>query len=94
MCSIVPQPITFATDGVLERPPLPGLYIKDVGDISLPLCESQAKEIIEMVKDNSDDPSVEERYDIFNEIKKKFLLALRLSWSELNLKMQWQVSVY
>ncbi|XP_066913950.1 uncharacterized protein [Clytia hemisphaerica] len=61
MCSIVPQPITFATDGVLERPPLPGLYIKDVGDISLPLCESQAKEIIEMVKDNSDDPSVEER---------------------------------
>lgn len=38
----------FATDGVIERSPFPGLNIHGVGPISLPLCDGQAKKIIEV----------------------------------------------
>ena len=42
--SIYDNPASFAYDGAIERPPLPGLHIHGMrGPISLPLCEKQAK---------------------------------------------------
>ena len=38
---------TFATGGKLEGAPLPGLSVKGVGPIGLPLSDAQAKHIIE-----------------------------------------------
>ena len=38
---------TFATGGRLEDAPLPGLSVKGIGPIGLPLIEAQAKQIIE-----------------------------------------------
>ena len=38
---------TFATGGRLEDAPLPGLSVKGVGSIGLPLSDAQAKQIIE-----------------------------------------------
>ena len=59
--SIKGNPLTFAFDKVIEKPPFPGLNIKGVGPISLPLCESQAQEIINLVKKNQTDTQEEER---------------------------------
>ena len=38
---------TFATGGKLDGAPLPGLSVKGVGPIGLPLSDAQAKQIIE-----------------------------------------------
>ena len=61
MNSIRRKPVLFATDGIIEKPPLPGLVIRNVGSISLPLCESQAKDIINSRTPISDSNS-SERY--------------------------------
>ena len=55
------DPITFTFDDVMRNPPLPGLHIKGVGPISIPLCDLQAKEIINLVKERrtTDDKSKE-----------------------------------
>ena len=39
-------PARFAVHGVLNLTPFPGLHIKGVGPVGLPLCEKQAKEVI------------------------------------------------
>uniref|UniRef100_A0A7M5WST4 Fe2OG dioxygenase domain-containing protein n=2 Tax=Clytia hemisphaerica TaxID=252671 RepID=A0A7M5WST4_9CNID len=46
LISMKDKPGTFATDGVLQNSPFPGLNIKGVGPICLPLCDTQAKKII------------------------------------------------
>ncbi|XP_028404726.1 uncharacterized protein LOC114527259 isoform X2 [Dendronephthya gigantea] len=40
----------FASSGCLPQLPLPGLFIKDVGDISLPVQDEQARKIIAVAK--------------------------------------------
>ena len=51
--SIKDNPVSFAFDGVIERPPLPGLHVQGMKDpILLPLCEKQAEEIIKVFQEN------------------------------------------
>ena len=46
LLSINDKAWTFATDGILNSSLFPGLTIEGVGPICLPLCNGQAKEII------------------------------------------------
>ena len=50
MYSIKQSSVEFVTDGLEYEPPFPGLCIKDIGEISLPLCELQAQNVIEKLK--------------------------------------------
>ena len=52
LCSIKHDVLTFATDGVIDQIHLPCLKINNVGEISLPLCQSQAQKIIYVTKEN------------------------------------------
>ena len=46
-------PVQFSTEGSNDEPPVPGLCIKDIGEISLPLCDLQAQNVIQKLKENS-----------------------------------------
>eukprot|EP00111_Clytia_hemisphaerica_P023018 TCONS_00067734-protein len=56
--SIKHNPVKFATNGITDKIHLPSLNIKGFGPISLPLCESQGREIIDQFERNSIDSSV------------------------------------
>ena len=47
------NPVPFATEGIDDEPPVPGLCISDIGEISLPLCEFQAQNVKEKLKEIS-----------------------------------------
>ena len=46
LASLNDTPAKFAVGGTLQSTPLPGLCINNVGPISVPLCDEQAKKII------------------------------------------------
>ena len=60
--SIEHNPVKFATDGSVDKIHLPCLNIKDYGPVSLPLCDSQAYEIIDHFEKYSTDSPVEMKY--------------------------------
>ena len=61
--SIKDNPVSFAFDGVIERPPLPGLHVQGIkSPILLPLCEKQAEELIGMFKGSSRHAIAKSRY--------------------------------
>ena len=51
--SIKQSRVQFITEGWDDDPHFPGLCIKDIGEISLPLCELQAESIISKLKESA-----------------------------------------
>ena len=53
LCSIKHDVVAYATEGAIDQIHLPRLKINNVGEILLPLCQSQAQKIVNAAKAKS-----------------------------------------